>query len=283
MQKHTFPSPAKLNLFLYINGRRTDGYHELQTLFQFLDFGDSLQISLRDDAEIVLENQIDGVTVEQNLIYRAAKLLQNQTACPLGANIAIEKNIPMGAGLGGGSSNAATVLVALNHLWQTGLDLEQLAELGLQLGADVPIFVRGFAAFAEGVGEKLTPCSPPEKWYLVLKPEVSISTALVFQHPDLPRDTPKRALAQLLASPFANDCEKIVRDHYSEVEDWLAWLLQYAPSRLTGTGACIFAEFENEADAQRVFALKPKQVQGFVAQGLNISPLHQQLHLFPTL
>lgn len=283
MKKHTFPSPAKLNLFLYINGRRTDGYHELQTLFQFLDFGDRLQISLRDDAKIILENQIDGVAVEQNLIYRAAKLLQNQTACQLGANIAVEKKIPMGAGLGGGSSNAATVLVALNHLWQTGLSLVQLADLGLQLGADVPIFVQGFAAFAEGVGEKLTPFNPPEKWYLVLKPEASISTALVFQHPDLPRDTPKLNLDQLLNREWANDCEKIVRDHYSEVDDLLTWLIQYAPCRLTGTGACIFAEFETEAEAQRVLALKPKQVQGFVAQGRNISPLHQQLNLFPTL
>lgn len=283
MKKHTFPSPAKLNLFLYINGRRTDGYHELQTLFQFLDFGDCLQISLRDDAKIILENQIDGVAVEQNLIYRAAKLLQNQTSCQLGANIAVEKKIPMGAGLGGGSSNAATVLVALNHLWQTGLSLVQLAELGLQLGADVPIFVQGFAAFAEGVGEKLTPCNPPEKWYLVLKPEASISTALVFQHPDLPRNTPKLNLDQLLNREWANDCEKIVRDHYSEVDDLLTWLIQYAPCRLTGTGACIFAEFETEAEAQRVLALKPKKVQGFVAQGRNISPLHQQLNLFPTL
>lgn len=283
MNKQTFPSPAKLNLFLYITGKRADGYHELQTLFQFLDFGDELQIGVREDGEIVLENQIEGVAVEQNLIYRSAKLLQNVTACRLGATIAINKKIPMGAGLGGGSSNAATVLVALNHLWQTGLSLEHLAELGLQLGADVPIFVRGFAAFAEGVGEKLTPCNPPEKWFVVLKPEVSISTALIFQHPDLPRNTPKRDLAELLHSEWANDCEKIVRDHYSEVDDLLAWLVEYAPSRLTGTGACIFAEFESEAAAQRVFSLKPEQVQGFVAQGRNISPLHQKLNLFPTL
>lgn len=274
----SFPSPAKLNLFLYITSKRADGYHELQTLFQFLDFGDDIQIEITDDGEIHLLNEIVGVPTEQNLIYRSAKLLQKQTACKLGAKIGITKRLPMGGGVGGGSSNAATVLVALNHLWKTGLSLEQLAEFGLSLGADVPIFVRGFAAFAEGVGEKLTPCQPKEKWYVVLKPDVSISTALIFQHPDLPRNTPKRTLDELLAENWANDCEKVVRDHYSEVDDLLAWLVQYAPSRLTGTGACVFAEFEREDDARRVFAQKPDNVFGFVAQGQNISPLHQKLN-----
>lgn len=274
----SFPSPAKLNLFLYITSKRTDGYHELQTLFQFLDFGDDIQIEITDDGEIQLLNEVVGVPTEQNLIYRSAKLLQKQTACKLGAKIGITKRLPMGGGVGGGSSNAATVLVALNHLWKTGLSLEQLAEFGLSLGADVPIFVRGFAAFAEGVGEKLTPCQPKEKWYVVLKPDVSISTALIFQHPDLPRNTPKRTLDELLAENWANDCEKVVRDHYSEVDDLLAWLVQYAPSRLTGTGACVFAEFEREDDARRVFAQKPDNVFGFVAQGQNISPLHQKLN-----
>ncbi|MDO4698536.1 MAG: 4-(cytidine 5'-diphospho)-2-C-methyl-D-erythritol kinase [Pasteurellaceae bacterium] len=283
MKKHTFPSPAKLNLFLYITGKRADGYHELQTLFQFLDFGDDIEIAVRQDPDIILTNSLDGVPVEQNLIYRAAKLLQQHTACSQGANIGITKRLPMGGGVGGGSSNAATVLVALNQLWNTGLSLEQLAELGLQLGADVPIFVQGFAAFAEGVGEKLTPCSPPEKWYLVLKPNVSISTALIFQHPDLPRNTPKRSLDQLFRTNWANDCEKVVRDHYSVVDDLLAWLIQYAPSRLTGTGACVFAEFETEAAARHVFEQKPEHIQGFIAKGQNISPLHQQLNLFPTL
>lgn len=279
---HTFPSPAKLNLFLYITGRRADGYHELQTLFQFLDFGDEITITPNQHGEIVLLTPIDGVPNEQNLIYRAAKLLQKQTACPLGADISLTKRLPMGGGVGGGSSNAATVLVALNHLWQTGLSLEELADLGLSLGADVPIFVRGFAAFAEGVGEKLTPCFPNEKWYLVLKPEVSISTALVFNHPDLPRDTPRIDLDQLLVQPWANDCEKVVRDHYFEVEEALDWLLQYAPARLTGTGSCVFAEFDCEADARRIFAQKPPHFVGFVAKGLNISPLHQTLNIRPT-
>lgn len=281
VQSFRFPSPAKLNLFLYITGKRSDGYHELQTLFQFLDFGDELEIRPTDDGKITLFTPLENVATEQNLVYRAAKLLQQQTACKQGANISLTKRLPMGGGVGGGSSNAATVLVALNRLWQTGLSLEDLAQIGLSLGADVPIFVQGFAAFAEGVGEKLTPCSPPEKWYLVLKPKVSISTALVFNHPDLPRNTPKRSMAACLSSQWANDCEKIVRDQYPEVEELLSWLVQYAPSRLTGTGACVFAEFECEDDARLLLAQKPEYVEGFVAKGQNTSPLHQYLSLFP--
>lgn len=282
MKAAVFPSPAKLNLFLYITGRRADGYHELQTLFQFLDFGDEIAITLREDGEIVLLNSLEGVALEQNLIYRAAKLLQKQTACRAGATISLTKRLPMGGGVGGGSSNAATVLVALNQLWQTGLSLEQLAELGLSLGADVPIFVRGFAAFAEGVGEKLTPCQPQEKWYLVLKPNVSIPTPFIFKHPNLPRNTPKRSLEACLSQPWENDCEKVVRDQYAEVDELLEWLLQYAPARLTGTGSCVFAEFDTKEQAQKIFALKPPYVEGFVAQGRNISPLHQKLNSIST-
>ncbi|WP_207951344.1 4-(cytidine 5'-diphospho)-2-C-methyl-D-erythritol kinase [Mannheimia granulomatis] len=278
MDKMILPSPAKLNLFLYITGKRLDGYHELQTLFQFLDFGDEIDIEITDNPEIELTNQVQGVAVEDNLIYRAAKLLQKTTACSKGARIGIRKNLPMGGGVGGGSSNAATVLVGLNHLWQTGLSLEQLAELGLSLGADVPIFVRGVASFAEGVGEILTPCSPEEKWYVVLKPEVSISTAVVFNDPNLPRNTEKRTLVELLSSTWANDCEKVVRNQYSEVEDLMQELLQYAQFRLTGTGACIFAEFSSKAEAEQVFAHKPQHIFGFVAKGQNISPLHQKLY-----
>ncbi|AGK02649.1 TPA: 4-(cytidine 5'-diphospho)-2-C-methyl-D-erythritol kinase [Mannheimia haemolytica] len=277
MKKVTLPSPAKLNLFLYITNKRADGYHELQTLFQFLDFGDEIEIEITESSEVELINPVEGVATEENLIYRAAKLLQKTTACRQGCRIGIKKNLPMGGGVGGGSSNAATVLVGLNHLWNTELSLEKLAELGLSLGADVPIFVRGMAAFAEGVGEVLTPCDPQEKWYVVLKPEVSISTAAVFTDPNLPRNTPKRPLAELLSLPWENDCEKVVREKYSAVEDLIQELLQYAQFRLTGTGACIFAEFETKAEAEQVFAHKPEAVFGFVAKGQNISPLHQML------
>lgn len=280
-QLQTFASPAKLNLFLYITGRRSDGYHELQTLFQFLNIGDELTIEVTAEPTIQLLNPIENVATEQNLIYRAAKLLQNHTACQFGAKISVKKQLPMGAGLGGGSSNAATTLVALNYLWNTSLSLTELAELGLSLGADVPIFVHGFAAFAEGVGEKLTPCNPAEKWYLILKPNVSISTSLVFQHPELPRNTPKRTLSECLNSVWSNDCEKIVRTYYPEVEECLSWLLQYAPARLTGTGACVFAEFNSQEEALFVLSQKPMNINGFVAQGQNHSLLHQNLRLFP--
>ena len=273
-----FPSPAKLNLFLYINNKRADGYHELQTLFQFLDYGDWLEISLRDDGEIHLSPEIPNLKTEDNLIYRAAKALQGKTHCPLGANIHLDKILPMGGGVGGGSSNAATALVALNYLWHTQLSLAELAKLGVQLGADVPIFVHGNASIAEGVGEIFHDCAPAEKWYVVLKPEVSISTAVVFSHPDLPRDTSKKTIEQLLSSDFSNDCEKVVRNCYPEVEETLGWLLKYAPSRLTGTGACVFAEFDDEQAARSVFAMKPDHVSGFVAKGCNRSPLHQWLN-----
>ncbi|MFZ7158110.1 4-(cytidine 5'-diphospho)-2-C-methyl-D-erythritol kinase [Avibacterium gallinarum] len=279
--RYRFPSPAKLNLFLYINGRLENGYHELQTLFQFLDFGDWLEIGVRDDSQIILSPEIPHLKQEDNLIYRAARLLQQHTGCQLGANIHLDKILPMGGGVGGGSSNAATTLVALNALWKTQCSLEELAQLGLQLGADVPIFVHGKAAFAEGVGEKIHDCNPAEKWYVVLKPNVSISTGVIFQDPNLPRNTPKKPLSQLLAENYTNDCEKIVRDHYPEVEELLGWLLQYAPARLTGTGACVFAEFDDVQSAQAVYLNKPKDCFGFVAKGLNVSPLHQMMeHLF---
>ena len=279
----TWPAPAKLNLFLYITGRRADGYHNLQTLFQFLDYGDTLTIEVDDSGEITLLTPVAGVPDAQNLIVRAAALLRERAAAlgslpdAAGAKIAIEKRLPMGGGLGGGSSNAATVLVALNHLWQTGLSLGQLAELGLQLGADVPVFVHGFAAFAEGVGEQLTPVNPAEKWYLVMHPGVSIATPLVFNDPDLTRDTPVREISQLLSTEFHNDCEPVVRNRFREVEQLVSWLLEYAPSRLTGTGACVFAEFDTESAARQVLELAPKNLQGFVARGVNISPLHRRL------
>ncbi len=269
-----YPSPAKLNLFLYINGQRADGYHELQTLFQFLDYGDWLTITPRNDSHIRLTPHLACVPTEQNLIYRAAKLLQQHSGCTQGANIYLDKNLPLGGGVGGGSSNAATALVALNHIWQLNYSLNTLAELGLTLGADVPIFVHGYAAFAEGVGEKLIDCTPNEKWYLVTKPTVSIATAKIFQDPQLTRNTPRQPLSTLLNQKFSNDCEKVVKDHYPEVEHLLDWLLQYAPARLTGTGACVFAEFDDKTAAERIYKQLPNDVTGFVARGMNRSPLH---------
>ncbi|MBN5203602.1 4-(cytidine 5'-diphospho)-2-C-methyl-D-erythritol kinase [Serratia marcescens] len=276
-----WPSPAKLNLFLYITGRREDGYHLLQTLFQFLDYGDTLTIDPRQDDRIHLLTPVDGVPDEQNLIVRAARLLQRycderglQTA-PRGADISIDKRLPMGGGLGGGSSNAATVLVALNELWRCGLGDDQLAELGLSLGADVPVFVRGHAAFAEGIGERLQPAEPQEKWYLVAHPGVGIPTPVIFGDPELKRDTPVRSLSELLQAPYANDCEPIARKRFREVEQLLSWLLEYAPSRLTGTGACVFAEFDTEIAARQVLNRAPEWLCGFVARGVNVSPLHR--------
>jgi 4-diphosphocytidyl-2-C-methyl-D-erythritol kinase len=278
-----WPSPAKLNLFLYITGRREDGYHNLQTLFQFLDYGDTIIIEPRNDGQICLATSIEGVPDEENLIVRAARLLQD-TALVMGslpqgagADISVEKQLPMGGGLGGGSSNAATVLVALNHIWNTGLTEDQLAALGVTLGADVPVFVRGFAAFAEGVGEKLTPVSPAEKWYLVAHPGVSIPTPVIFKDPELPRNTPVRSIDTLLNCEFGNDCEVIARKRFRKVDELLSWLLEYAPSRLTGTGACVFAEFDTENAARQVLKQAPEWLHGFVARGVNVSPLHQAI------
>lgn len=272
-----WPSPAKLNLFLYITGRRANGYHDLQTLFQFLDHGDELTITANNSGNITLSPALADVALEDNLIYKAAMALKNAAQSPLGADIQLHKVLPMGGGIGGGSSNAATTLVALNYLWQTGLSDDQLAEIGLALGADVPVFTRGFAAFAEGVGEELSAVEPEEKWYLVVRPAVSIATKDIFTHPQLMRNTPKRDLASLLTTPYENDCEKIVRSLYPEVDKQLSWLLQYAPSRLTGTGSCVFAEFSSRKDAQAVFAQLPDNVLAFVAQGRNVSPLRKTL------
>ena len=278
-----WPSPAKLNLFLYITGQRADGYHTLQTLFQFLDYGDTIDIALRSDDEIHLLTPVEGVAHEDNLIVRAARLLMttasesNRLPKGIGADISIEKRLPMGGGLGGGSSNAATVLVALNHLWQCGLSVDELAAIGLTLGADVPVFVRGHAAFAEGVGEILTPVEPKEKWYLVAHPGVSIPTPVIFKDPDLPRNTPKRSIETLLKCEFGNDGEVIARKRCREVDAALSWLLEYAPSRLTGTGACVFAEFDTESRARQVLEQAPEWLKGFVAKGVNLSPLQRAL------
>ncbi|NOH98760.1 4-(cytidine 5'-diphospho)-2-C-methyl-D-erythritol kinase [Vibrio sp. 99-70-13A1] len=282
-----WPSPAKLNLFLYITGRRDNGYHELQTLFQFVEFSDKLSVTAHERSnEITITPEIPGVATQDNLIWKAATALQEyhqqgnnqqRTSQLLGADISLEKVLPMGGGIGGGSSNAATVLVALNYLWQLSLSDDQLAEIGLKLGADVPVFVKGFAAFAEGVGEQLQPANPDEKWYLVVKPQVSIATVDIFTHSELTRNTPKRALSTLLEQEYVNDCEKIVRMLYPEVDKQLSWLLQYAPSRLTGTGSCVFAEFNSKKEAESVLRKLPDTVSAFIAKGRNTSPLKETL------
>ncbi|XOD69872.1 MAG: 4-(cytidine 5'-diphospho)-2-C-methyl-D-erythritol kinase [Sodalis sp. (in: enterobacteria)] len=279
-----WPAPAKLNLFLYITGRRADGYHLLQTLFQFLDYGDTLTITPTVGGKIYLKNPIVGMAEEDNLIIRAARLLQrfcwtmDDPAIP-GADIWVNKRLPMGGGLGGGSSDAATVLVALNTQWGCGLDLTSLAKLGLMIGADVPVFVRGKAALAENIGDRFTLAFPEEKWYLVGIPPISITTQRIFSDPELKRNTPLRAFSKLMAEPFYNDCEPIVRKHFSIVEQHFSWLLEYAPSRLTGTGACIFSEFDSEFDARLVLSQTPIWMHGFIARGVNVSPLHHALSL----
>ncbi|MFL1483769.1 4-(cytidine 5'-diphospho)-2-C-methyl-D-erythritol kinase [Marinobacter sp. LN3S78] len=280
MNDITLPSPAKLNLFLHITGRRDDGYHELQTLFQFLEYGDTLTFKLRDDGAINLQPDIDGVPRDQNLIVRAAERLQEVSGTTLGADITLDKQLPMGGGLGGGSSNAATTLVGLNHLWQTGWPEDRLADLGLTLGADVPVFVRGKAALGEGVGEKLTPASPPEDWFVVLKPDVEISTGEIFSNPGLTRNTPRITIAPAFegdASGYRNDCEDVVKQLYPEVKISLDWLSTFGPARLTGTGACVFGRFPTEAEARTVWAERPTGITGFVARGVNLSPLHKKL------
>ncbi|MCU8020827.1 MULTISPECIES: 4-(cytidine 5'-diphospho)-2-C-methyl-D-erythritol kinase [Shewanella] len=273
-----WPAPAKLNLFLHVNGRRADGYHELQTLFQFIDYCDMLDFKVTETAELILHSNISNVVADSdNLILRAAKSLQQITGFTGGAEIWLDKRLPMGGGLGGGSSDAATTLVALNTLWNTQLSTEELAKIGLKLGADIPVFIHGFAAFAEGVGERLQAVNPSEPWYLIIAPDAHVSTAEVFQDPLLPRDTPKLAIDTLMNQPWANDCQKLVVSKYPQVAKALGWLLEYAPSRMTGTGACVFGEFTQKQQALAALAKLPSEMQGFVAQGMNLSPLITRL------
>jgi len=273
-----WPSPAKLNLFLYITGQRANGYHELQTLFQFIDCCDMLDFKVTETAELILHSNISNVVADSdNLILRAAKSLQQTTGFTGGAEIWLDKRLPMGGGLGGGSSDAATTLVALNTLWNTQLSTEELAKIGLKLGADIPVFIHGFAAFAEGVGERLQAVNPSEPWYLIIAPDAHVSTAEVFQDPLLPRDTPKLAIDTLMNQPWANDCQKLVVSKYPQVAKALGWLLEYAPSRMTGTGACVFGEFTQKQQALAALAKLPSEMQGFVAQGMNLSPLITRL------
>lgn len=270
-------APAKLNLMLHITGRRPDGYHDLQTVFQLLDRGDTLSFTTRDDDKIHLSPSIAGLPDEQNLIVRAAKLLQSASTQKCGANIVLDKKLPMGGGIGGGSSNAATTLVGLNKLWGAGLNEDQLAELGRQLGADVPVFVRGRSAWAEGVGERLQPLELPEIWYLVLTPACHVSTAEIFSNKGLTRDTPIIKVAAFFEGSSQNDCEPLVRSLFPEVDFAIKWLGQYGNSRMTGTGASVFASFESKVTAQAVLEKIPKELSGFLAKGVNISPLVTEL------
>lgn len=275
-----WPAPAKLNLMLHITGRRADGYHLLQTLFQFLDWGDELQFLPQSDAAIVLETPTPGVAPEADLIVRAASRLQQQGGYRGGVRIRSRKRIPAGGGLGGGSSDAATTLVALNHLWGLGMDTPQLQELGLELGADVPVFVRGCAAWAEGVGEQLQCVEPPEPWFLLLNPGVQVATREVFMDADLTRNTPPGKMADFVRCGGHNDCEPVVRRKHPDIGVALDWLSGHSPARLTGTGACVFAAFQDRLQAQSVLAELAGLENGWralVARGINRSPLLSRL------
>jgi 4-diphosphocytidyl-2-C-methyl-D-erythritol kinase len=280
-RSRSWPAPAKLNLFLHIVGRRLDGYHELQTCFQFVDLCDEVTIEVRADGRIRRVVEIAGVAEDADLCVRAARALQTAAGCSLGADIGVLKCIPMGGGLGGGSSDAATCLVALNHLWNLHRPVDELAALGLKLGADVPVFVRGHAAWAEGIGERLTPLSPPqapfEANYLILKPNVGVSTAEIFQDPELTRNSAPITIHGFLASGGRNDCLGVVRRRYPEVARAIDWLSDFGPARLTGTGACIFLAVETIDRGREILGKLPPAIDGFLARGLNDSPLLERL------
>ena len=274
-----WPAPAKLNLFLHVTGRRADGYHELQTLFQLIDLADTLCVSVRKDGEIDRPAGPPGVPPDAGLGVRAARTVEAAAGTPVGARVGVSKRIPKGGGLGGGSSDAATALLVLNELWDCGLPVEELAALGLPLGADVPVFVQGFSAWGEGVGERLTPVTLPETWYVIVHPGVAVSTARVFQSPELTRNSPLITIRAFFESGGRNDCEPVVRAQAPEVADALEWLAREAPARLTGTGACVFAACANAPAAERLAARVPDRWRSYVARGLNRSPLHERLKL----
>jgi 4-diphosphocytidyl-2-C-methyl-D-erythritol kinase len=272
----TCPAPAKLNLFLHVVGRKPDGYHLLQTLFRLIDLQDKLHFSLREDGGVHRINSVEGVPEEQDLCVRAARLLQAETGCRLGVDIEVEKRIPMGGGLGGGSSDAATTLIALNRLWKLGLSRAHLMQLGLRLGADVPVFVFGENAFAEGVGEQLQAFALPPAWYVALFPPVHVPTAQIFTHPELTRNSVSitmRALADRHWQSLRNDLQLVACKLYPEVARHIAWLEQFAPARMTGSGACVFAEFASRDEAEAVLLKLPQGMRGVVAQGLEQHPL----------
>jgi 4-diphosphocytidyl-2-C-methyl-D-erythritol kinase len=269
----SFPAPAKLNLFLHVVGRRADGYHLLQSVFRLIDRCDTVHLTLRDDGRVVREGDLPGVAADDDLTVRAARLLQSHAPAGAGVNIRLDKRLPMGGGLGGGSSDAATVLLALNRLWQIDLPRASLQALALKLGADVPVFIFGRTAFAEGVGEILRPVDAEPAWYVVLTPPVQVPTAVIFAAPELTRNTPALKIAPFSAGAGHNDLQPVVMQRYPEVARHLAWLQQFGEARMTGSGACVFAPFGDEASARSVLGQLPEGMQGFVAQGLDRHPL----------
>ncbi len=281
MESITLPAPAKLNLFLHITGQRDDGYHNLQTVFQLLDYGDTLTITPTDSKDIQFSCTMEELENSQNLVLRAAQLLFKETGGVSGAHILLKKVLPTGGGLGGGSSDAATTLLGLNRLWNCGLKPDELARLGLALGADVPVFVKGFSAWAEGVGELLQVIDIPERWYLVLTPDCPVSTGEVFSHPQLTRHTPAIKIAGFPFSGSKNDCETLVYSLYPEVKKVLDWLSCISETRMTGTGSSVFAAYETEQEARQALQQARIDLPGlksaFVARGVNESPLHQAL------
>lgn len=280
-----WPAPAKINRFLHIVGQRADGYHLLQTVFQFLDYSDGFDFTVRDDGKIHLHADMPAVEPEDNLVVRAARLLQARGAERMGVDIHLHKRLPMGGGLGGGSSDAATVLIALDYLWQLNLGEQALAELGLQLGADVPVFIHGRAAWAEGIGEKLQDIALDEVWFCVIVPAVHVSTAAIFTDQELTRNTSPIKIADFLQGKGVNDCEALVVKRYTGVAEAIAWLKEHADNRsactvrarMTGTGACVFAGMKTQQDANAIMDQLPAGWNAFVARGLNQSPLLDRL------
>jgi 4-diphosphocytidyl-2-C-methyl-D-erythritol kinase len=271
--QRAWPAPAKINLFLHVVGRRADGYHLLQTVFRFLDFGDTLHCEPRSDGRILLATPLPGVPPQTNLTVRAAEALRAATGATAGVTLRLEKRLPMGGGLGGGSSDAATTLLALNRLWGTGLDSLQLQRVGLALGADVPIFVHGRSAFAEGVGERFSDVALPPAWYLVLVPAVTVPTPEIFRSPQLRRDTPAIGAGEWRPGFGHNDLEAVACALYPEVSQHLDWLRQYGDARMSGSGACCFVEFAAEPAARAALAALPADMRGFVAAGMDRHPL----------
>jgi 4-diphosphocytidyl-2-C-methyl-D-erythritol kinase len=269
------PAPGKLNLFLHVLGRRADGMHLLQTVFRLVEAGDRVGLAVREDGEIRFEGEFG----EDNLCVRAARLLKAESGAPEGASIVLDKRLPVGGGMGGGSSDAATVLLVLNRLWRLGLSRAQLMALGLKLGADVPVFLFGESAVGEGVGERLSALPLPSAWYLVLHPQVPVSTKEIFTDAALTRDTKALKIPPFLSGQGRNDLEPVVVRRYPEISDCLAWLRRHAgsasiPARMTGSGSCVFAEFARQQDAVDALGRLPAAMRGFVTRGLQRHPLH---------